>query len=178
MPASMGQQAQVVDLATAATLANDAAGSLQTSPRSIGLVRALQAAVMTSLAKPLARMSSYRRSSEIKDIGREIVRQQGDASRAIGRIWQYAEADQKLSAMLREYGVDEGGLSDIYWKLCRSGAGQHVRGHWVASSALVFEPTLRMVLESWNHGQLAGDRAMYLSWTLLECFHAKQYKNT
>jgi len=79
-----------------------------------------------------------------------------------------------LLALLQKHGATREDLRELYWALLGAGAGQWVRGHWVAASALCYGFTLEFVLTRSKEGKAAGHTPRQIwqaaSFTLIEYF--------
>src|SRR5438270_9285580 len=64
--------------------------------------------------------------------------------------------DSTLFPLLQKHGATREDLQELYWALLAAGAGQWVRGHWVAASALCYGFTLEFVLTRSKDGKAAG----------------------
>ena len=71
-------------------------------------------------------------------------------------LYDIVECDPGLRTIMTRHSAKRDALQKIYWALMRDGAGQWVRGHWVAASALTFGATLEFVLEQTNNGDKSG----------------------
>ena len=58
------------------------------------------------------------------------------------KLFDLVEQTDALRAMLEKYDGTREDLADIHRRLCETGAGQYVKGNYVAVSALVFPLTL------------------------------------
>jgi hypothetical protein len=98
--------------------------------------------------------------------------QEDGYERAIQNLLDLCETDKVLGQILRDYGVDRGSLWDLYTQLAANGAGQWVRGHYVAASALASEQTLTYCLEE----RRKGTPIRHIAFELVECFHRGDIK--
>jgi len=67
--------------------------------------------------------------------------------KAIDDLYFLAKNYKYTNKRLKKYNVDSKRFKEIYRKLILTGAGQWVRGHYVAASSLVFGSTLEYILE-------------------------------
>ena len=71
--------------------------------------------------------------------------------------------------VIEKYSITETALKEKYEKLILYGAGQYVRGHWIAASALVFQSTLEYLFDIRN--EMSGrDEGEEIAYKLLEYF--------
>jgi len=75
------------------------------------------------------------------------------------------ERDKYLIQIIKQYGIDRTGLKKIYKELLENGAGQWIKGHWVAASSLVFGGPLEYLLKNYNKKSWTD-----ISWRLIEYF--------
>ena len=54
--------------------------------------------------------------------------------------------DPVTGKMLKQNGLTDSDLDELYGKLVRNGAGFFTRGHWIPASSLAFSQTLEFVL--------------------------------
>ena len=60
-------------------------------------------------------------------------------------------------------------MENKYRELCIHGAGQAVKNHWVAASALVYPQTLDYIFDKSNN-KLTRDSGMVVAYALIEYF--------
>ena len=65
---------------------------------------------------------------------------------ALSALIDYCESQPGIQAVINEFQVSHDDLSELYYDLLRSGAGQWTCGHWVAASALAYPEPLRYLL--------------------------------
>lgn len=71
--------------------------------------------------------------------------------------------------VIEKYSITETALKEKYEQLKLYGAGQYVRGHWIAASALVFQSTLEYLFDIRN--EMSGrDEGEEIAYKLLEYF--------
>lgn len=71
--------------------------------------------------------------------------------------------------VIEKYSITETALKEKYEQLILYGAGQYVRGHWIAASALVFQSTLEYLFDIRN--EMSGrDEGEEIAYKLLEYF--------
>lgn len=68
----------------------------------------------------------------------------------IDELLALAESDENTQKIINEYSANRDILRKIYNKLVLTGAGQFVKGHYVAASSLVYPQTLRFLLRYFN----------------------------
>ena len=82
--------------------------------------------------------------------------------------------DSALFGLLQKLGATREDLRELYWALLAAGAGQWVRGHWVAASTLCYGFTLEFVLTRCKDGKAAGHTPREIwqpaAFTLVEYF--------
>ena len=79
----------------------------------------------------------------------------GAADSAKEELYDLILGDPALYALLQKHGATRNDLTNIYHGLLAAGAGQWVRGHWVAASALCYGFTLEFVLSRFREGEAA-----------------------
>lgn len=72
----------------------------------------------------------------------------GDHDRALNELLDMICTDPDLSRVMRSHSTSRAQLEEIYHILIAAGAGQWVRGAYVAAAAIATIPTLAFVLES------------------------------
>ncbi len=118
---------------------------------------------------------SLRKSGELRRISRVLGREPsyedfvarlegGDDDReaALEKLLDLCETDPDLQKVLRPSDWDRENLKAAYWALMANGAGQWVRGHFVAVSTLVFVPTLTFFINSMREESSLRDVAFAL----------------
>jgi hypothetical protein len=65
---------------------------------------------------------------------------------ALTALLDYCESQPVIEGVMNEFQVSRDDLRELYYDLLRSGAGQWVRGHYVAASALAYPEPLRYML--------------------------------
>lgn len=80
----------------------------------------------------------------IKDIN-DLMNDDTDIWR--GKLFDLVEQTDALRAMLKKYNGTREDLADIHRRLCVTGAGQYVKGYYVAVAALAFPLTLEYCLK-------------------------------
>jgi hypothetical protein len=99
--------------------------------------------------------ASQRRKSELRRISRilgqpvslRVEMLFSDAKRnALQDLLDLILGDPTLFSLLQRYDASREDLQELYHALLASGAGQWVRGHWVAASALCYGFTLEFLL--------------------------------
>ncbi len=91
-------------------------------------------------------------------LGSEI----GPKGQALSELFDLCETDPELRRVLENYAADRKQLRTIYITLIANGAGQWVRGHYVAASAFAFVPTLEYVLGAHPEGESLPEMAFKL----------------
>ncbi len=86
----------------------------------------------------------------------------GPKAQALSELFDLCEADPDLSQVLANYSADREQLKATYIALIANGAGQWVRGHYVAASAFAFVPTLEYVLGAHSEGESLPEMAFKL----------------
>ena len=86
----------------------------------------------------------------------------GPKAQALSELFDLCEADPDLSQVLTNYSADREQLKATYIALIANGAGQWVRGHYVAASAFAFVPTLEYVLGAHPEGESLPEMAFKL----------------
>ncbi len=86
----------------------------------------------------------------------------GPKAQALSELFDLCEADPDLSQVLTNYSADREQLKATYIALIANGAGQWVRGHYVAASAFAFVPTLECVLGAHPEGESLPEMAFKL----------------
>ncbi len=86
----------------------------------------------------------------------------GPKAQALSELFDLCEADPDLSQVLTNYSADREQLKPTYIALIANGAGQWVRGHYVAASAFAFVPTLEYVLGAHPEGESLSEMAFKL----------------
>jgi hypothetical protein len=86
----------------------------------------------------------------------------GPKAQALSELFDLCEADPDLSQVLANYSADREQLKATYIALIANGAGQWVRGHYVAASAFAFVPTLECVLGAHPEGESLSEMAFKL----------------
>lgn len=83
-------------------------------------------------------------------------------AQALSELFDLCEADPDLSRVLTDRSAGRGELELLYQALVANGAGQWVRGHYVAASAFAFVPTLEYVLGAHPDGERLHEMAFKL----------------
>lgn len=88
------------------------------------------------------------------------------------QLYDLVEQDQYLRAIMTTHGATRDTLKTIYNILLKSGAGQWVRGHWVAASALAFGASLEFLLTATDSTEKVGGRDAWnaVAFELVEYF--------
>ena len=86
----------------------------------------------------------------------------GPKAQALSELFDLCEADPDLSQVLTNYSADREQLKATYIALIANGAGEWVRGHYVAASAFAFVPTLEYVLGAHSEGESLPEMAFKL----------------
>lgn len=128
--------------------------------------------------------SSAKKTSEINDISKILGNQKSpknlnelnDETRATERNLAYEklftlwEKHENLKEVFTEHNSNREQLEDIYRLLIVSGAGQWVKGHFVAVEALAFPRTLDYLLNNYNKMKQSQDDIIRVTFRLLEYF--------
>ncbi len=102
--------------------------------------------MFSNLVRSMKKPGQLRRISKVLGGGLSVDDLLSDKKgQALTELFDLCEADPKLSRVLAEHSADRGQLEATYQALIANGAGQWVRGHYVAASAFVFVPTLEYV---------------------------------
>ena len=121
------------------------------------------------LRRSLRKSGALRRISRV--LGREpfyedfVARLEGgddDKEAALEKLLDLCETDPDLQKVLRASDWDRENLKAVYLALMANGAGQRVRGHFVAASTLVFVPTLTFLINSMRKERSLRDVAFAL----------------
>ena len=75
---------------------------------------------------------------------------------ALSELLDFCFADRELRPILASHNVDRTQLKEIYNVLTASGAGQWVRGYFVAACALAYPETLAFLLRQFISGNTDG----------------------
>ncbi len=89
---------------------------------------------------------------------------------ALSGLLDLCESDPRLAPILQKYGATRATLEELYTMLLSSGAGQWVRGHFVAASALVFPATLDYLLRMRRDDLKDADSVQEVAFRLLQYF--------
>jgi hypothetical protein len=125
--------------------------------------------------------ASLRKSLKLRRIskvlGRRLSSQQDDflratngKDRAIKNLPELAADDAGIRDTMARYGIDRSALQEIYEMLLKAGAGQWVRGHWVAASAIVFVPTLEFILTKTGRHNVSSNNWLSVASRLVDYF--------
>lgn len=72
-----------------------------------------------------------------------------ESDRALEELMDLCESDPNVRAVMERHGASRDILSQIYNLLCAAGAGQWIKGHYVAASALCYAGPLDYLLREW-----------------------------
>jgi len=79
-------------------------------------------------------------------------------------------SDSTLKSILDTHHVSKEELREIYHQLLYDGAGQWVRGHYVAASALAYQQTLEYLLQSKKQDIQSSGNRMQITVRLIQYF--------
>jgi len=127
---------------------------------------------LKELLNPMGWVRSLRKSSKLANISRRLgtpswqgpgtsveslpsnVSQKKDAEE---ELFDLVETDPYLNAVLFKHAASRETLRHLYEQLVLAGAGQWVRGHYVAASAFAFELCLDYLLSTADAKRYGGD---------------------
>lgn len=82
-----------------------------------------------------------------------LLNKQEEEDRALDELYLLAKNYKYTNNRLKKYHIDNKRFKEIYRALLIAGAGQWVKGHYVAASSLVFGTTLEYILERLDKGK-------------------------
>jgi hypothetical protein len=90
-------------------------------------------------------------------------------------LLEYAESLAPIMAVLNEFSASRKDLEEMYWNLCTAGAGQWVRGHYVAASSICYPETLRYYLSHQGARKVGEDHHsdLEIMYNIVEYFTGK-----
>lgn len=88
--------------------------------------------------------------------------------RAFEEFLDLCEGDPNVKIVMHQFGASRDSLREVYVELLRNGAGQWVKGHFVAASALAYAPSLAYCLKSRVDG--TPDQAIKVAYAMLKYF--------
>ena len=123
----------------------------------------------TNMFRSLKKFGRLKRISKVLGVGASVDdfvyslgSEIGPKGQALSELFDLCETDPDLSQVLANYSADREQLRTIYIALIANGAGQWVRGHYVAASAFAFVPTLEYVLGAHSEGESLPEMAFKL----------------
>ncbi len=78
--------------------------------------------------------------------GRDLLDNLRAGREAVEKLFDLCESDPDVRVVMERYGATRESLSDLFQELSASGAGQWVRGHFVAAEAIARPDTLEFLL--------------------------------
>lgn len=75
---------------------------------------------------------------------------QTESEQALEELFDLCESDQNVRIVMDKHNASRKTLKEVYHRLCASGAGQWVSGHYVAASAFSYPSILDYLLHKWG----------------------------
>jgi hypothetical protein len=90
-------------------------------------------------------------------------------------LLEYAESLAPIMAVLNEFSASRKDLEEMYWSLSGAGAGQWVRGHYVAASSICYPEPLRYYLSQQRAKNIGEEHHsdLEIMYNLVEYFTGK-----
>lgn len=96
------------------------------------------------------------------EISGDAYSRRSEASeRAFEEFLDLCEGDPNVRIVMRQFNADRETLRELYRALIEGGAGQWIKGHFVAASALAYAPTLEFCLREKANGDLSKDEIAF-----------------
>lgn len=129
---------------------------------------------------------SWRKSKEIQRLERvlgsrisfedtieDTLKQFEARGQALGAFLDLCERDRNVNFVMRDYDATREDLKEIYSELISGGAGQWVKSHFVAASALAYAQSLAYCLQARANGTPAKEVVAY---AMIKYFRGSVFK--
>jgi hypothetical protein len=133
-------------------------------------------------------INSSKKSSKLKSVSKKLsqpvdisdmdrlLTHYSEKDKNIEKLIDIAESDEYVRVVMNDYGANRQTLKEIYGKLTLIGAGQYIKGHYVAASSLVYPLTLKFLLEHFDGKEFtiydwdSNNSLMFIANRLIEYF--------
>jgi hypothetical protein len=133
-------------------------------------------------------IQSIKKSKRLKAISKElakpfplndplsIVKSGAIKNNHLRTLIELVKSDQMILRTLNSYNASDQTIIEIYDLLCRFGAGQYKKGHYVAASSVAYASTLAYLLEHFQNGSFCiygydqYNSGMYITNRLIKYF--------
>ena len=103
------------------------------------------------------------------DLFKSMKDKSNEQDDALQGIIDIAFEDPNCAAVIEKYKITRKKMEDKYRELCIHGAGQVVKNHWVAASALVYPQTLDYIFRN-SKKKMTRDSGGVVAYALIEYF--------
>ena len=112
---------------------------------------------------------SIKKSKKLVQYSQILSEFGSDEDEALQGIIDIAFEDPNCATVIEKYKITRKKMEDKYRELCIHGAGQVVKNHWVAASALVYPHTLDYIFRN-SKKKMTRDSGVVVAYALIEYF--------
>ena len=112
---------------------------------------------------------SIKKSKKLVQYSQILSEFGSDEDEALQGIIDIAFEDPNCAPVIEKYKITRKKMEDKYRELCIHGAGQVVKNHWVAASALVYPQTLDYIFRN-SKKKMTRDSGGVVAYALIEYF--------